>query len=92
MTQESTERADLLTSSSRRGDNGTLIYTYDYKIDTTRGKKRIISTVAIAGQKLFILNGTVKCSKAGLDCDPVGGPGLIEKVLAASSTFDVISA
>jgi hypothetical protein len=88
--QESTEYVNLLSSASRRGENGTLIYTYDYKIDTSRGKKRIISTLAVAGQKLYILNGTVKCSKPGSDCSPVGGPGVVETVQAASSSFDIV--
>lgn len=65
------------------------MYTYDYKVDTTRGKKRIISTVAVADNKLFILNGTIKCTAPGLDCRPVGGPGITEKVQAAAQSFDV---
>ena len=126
--QESTESAAMLSSSSREGAQGTVIYTYDYKvvpppliphvwvviiwlmctghvcphachfltdalrlqIDTTRGKKRIVSTVAIKGRKLYICNGTVKCSAPGLDCDPVGGPGTVEAVEAVSQSFDVL--
>ena len=60
------------------------------QIDTTRGKKRIVSTVAIKGRKLYICNGTVKCSAPGLDCDPVGGPGTVEAVEAVSQSFDVL--
>ena len=82
---------NLLSSASRRGENGTLIYSYDYKLDTSRGKKRVISTVAVAGQKLYILNGTVKCSKPGPDCSPLGGPGVVESVQAASSSFDILA-
>ena len=50
----------MLATAARRSSSGTLIYTYDYRIDTTRGKKRIISTVAVAKQKLYICNGTIK--------------------------------
>ncbi|EIE21918.1 Mog1p/PsbP-like protein [Coccomyxa subellipsoidea C-169] len=89
--KESTEYVNLLSSASRRGENGTLIYSYDYKLDTSRGKKRVISTVAVAGQKLYILNGTVKCSKPGPDCSPLGGPGVVESVQAASSSFDILA-
>lgn len=60
------------------------------QIDTTRGKKRIVSTVAIKGKKLYICNGTVKCSAPGLDCDPVGGPGTVEAVEAVSQSFDIL--
>lgn len=60
------------------------------QVDTTRGKKRIVSTVAIKGRKLYICNGTVKCSAPGVDCNPVGGPGTIEAVEAVSQSFDVL--
>ncbi|BDA46952.1 PsbP domain-containing protein 2, chloroplastic [Coccomyxa sp. Obi] len=88
--KESTESVELVSSSSRRGEKGTLIYTYDYILDTTRGKKRIVSTVAVAGQKLYIINGTIKCSKSGLGCSPVGGPDIVASVQAASRSFDVV--
>ena len=67
-----------------------LIHALQVQIDTTRGKKRIVSTVAIKGKKLYICNGTVKCSAPGLDCDPVGGPGTVEAVEAVSQSFDVL--
>ena len=60
------------------------------QVDTTRGKKRIVSTVAIKGRRLYICNGTVKCSAPGLDCNPVGGPGTIEAVEAVSQSFDIL--
>lgn len=61
------------------------------QLETTRGKKRIISTVAIKGRKLYICNGTVKCNAAGpLECDPAGGPGTIDAVELASQSFDVL--
>jgi len=69
---------------------GSCEYAVHVQIDTTRGKKRIVSTVAIKGRKLYICNGTVKCSKPGLECDPVGGPGMIEAVEAVSQSFDVL--
>ena len=28
----------MLSTSARRGAGGTLMYTYDYRIDTTRGR------------------------------------------------------
>ena len=80
----------MLGATERRGSiNGTLIYTYDYRIDTTRGRKRIISSVAIAQQKLYILNGTIKCSAAGTGCEPLGGAGTVEAIQAAAQSFDV---
>jgi hypothetical protein len=79
----------MLGSAQRRGSSGTLIYTYDYCIDTTRGRKRIISSVAVAKQKLYILNGTIKCAAAGTDCEPLGGAGTVEAIQAAAQSFDV---
>ena len=69
-----------------------LSFTFDLQlqVDTTRGKKRIVSTVAIKDRKLYICNGTVKCTAPGLDCDPVGGPGVVEAVEAVSQSFDVL--
>ena len=79
----------MLSKAQRRGSNGTLIYTYDYRIDTTRGRKRIISTVAVAKQKLYILNGTIKCRAAGSECEPVGGADAVAAIQAAAQSFDV---
>ena len=87
--QESTESASMLSTAQRRGTNGTLMYTYDYRIDTTRGRKRIISTVAVAQQKLYILNGTIKCSAGGTDCEPLGGADAVAAIQAAAQSFDV---
>ena len=63
---------------------------FQLQVDTTRGKKRIVSTVAIKDRKLYICNGTVKCTAPGLDCDPAGGPGVVEAVEAVSQSFDVL--
>lgn len=87
--QESTEGAEMLSTAQRRGASGTLIYSYDYRIDTTRGRKRIISTVAVAKQKLYILNGTIKCSAAGNGCEPLAGDDTVAAIQAAAQSFDV---
>jgi hypothetical protein len=91
-TQESTRSAEMLSASRRTGETGTLLYTYDYDLDTTRGRKRIISTVAVAEGKLFILNGTMKCAGAEPGCAPLGGPEVAKVVRAAAETFDVLRA
>jgi hypothetical protein len=49
MPQESTLDAQLLSSSSRRGAGGALLYDYEYSLDSTRGLKRILNTVTITG-------------------------------------------
>ena len=50
-----------MVHQDERTTNGTLFYDFDYVIDTTRGTKRIMSTVAVAGRKLYIAQGTIKC-------------------------------
>jgi hypothetical protein len=48
--QESTLDAQLLSSSSRSGSGGALLYDYEYSLDSTRGLKRILNTVTITGE------------------------------------------
>lgn len=59
--QESTQSAELLGQSQRTGASGTEFFEYDYTISTTRGDKRILSAVGVAGGKLYIVNGSIKC-------------------------------
>ena len=56
-----------MVHQAERTASGTLFYDFDYVIDTTRGTKRIMSTVAISGRKLFIAQGTIKCGKGSCD-------------------------
>jgi hypothetical protein len=39
-------------------------YCYEYDLESTRGRKRILNVVTIAGSRLYIVNGQVKCGKA----------------------------
>ena len=69
MVQESTKSIDMMRQEVRSA-NGTKFYDFDYVIDTTRGTKRVLSYVTIVNKKLYIVNGTIKCSKgscAGVD-------------------------
>jgi hypothetical protein len=50
--QESTLEAALLSSSSRSGAGGALLYDYEYSLGSTRGLKRILNTVTITGEAL----------------------------------------
>ena len=51
----------MLHQGSRQGASGVTIYDFDYAISTTRGDKRIISSVAVNDNKLIIANGSLKC-------------------------------
>ena len=62
--QESTKSVELLNEGQRTGaQSGTLMYDLEYELDSTRGRKRILSTVAIRDKKLYIVNGNFKCSE-----------------------------
>lgn len=84
--QESTKDISLISESSRRGKSGTLIYDIEYELDSTRGRKRILSTVGIAQKKLFIVNGNIKCDASG--CNE--GSSEIATLRQVASTFDVV--
>lgn len=62
--QESTKSVELLNESQRTAsESGTLMYDLEYELDSTRGRKRFLSTVAVKNKKLYIVNGTFKCGE-----------------------------
>lgn len=84
--QESTKSVEILRQGSRQGGSGNIIYDFCYELDSTRGRKRIFSTVSVANRKLYILNGNVKCE--GDSCaDQQSAIQLLEE---AAKSFDVI--
>ncbi|MEW5304151.1 MAG: hypothetical protein WDW36_006783 [Sanguina aurantia] len=89
--KDSTMSIELVSSSSRTNDIGATLYDYEYEIDSTRGRKRILNTVTIFGSKLFILNAAAKCSKeedGGCSTLEAAGPTLLD-LRAAAKSFDV---
>lgn len=69
----------LLSSSARVGaSSGALLYDYEYELESTRGRKRVLNTVAIASAKLYILNGQVRgtCIRA---CTCSGKPAAVQR-------------
>ena len=70
------------------GSSGVTIYDYEYELDSTRGRKRILSTVAIAGRKLYIVNGTAKCEGGACDGAAEYAAALMRR---AAATFDTVS-
>lgn len=51
----------MISQSQRAGPSGTTMYDFDYIIDSTRGTKRVLNTVAISQRRLFIANGNIAC-------------------------------
>jgi hypothetical protein len=50
-TQESTLGVELVAESQRKGAGGALLYDYEYELNSTRGRKRILNTVSITGAR-----------------------------------------
>eukprot|EP00887_Chlorella_sp_A99_P004299 scaffold15.g4299.t1 len=63
--KESTLGVALVGSAARSlpGSPQTQVYDYEYELESTRGRKRILSTVAVADAKLYIANGSITCDK-----------------------------
>ena len=61
--QESTLGVDILEQSSKSQGNGALQFDYEYELNSTRGRKRIINAVTIWKAKLYIVNAQHKCEK-----------------------------
>jgi PsbP len=86
--QESTLSVELLSSSSRRGErSGVTIYDYEYELNSTRGRKLILSSVSVSNGKLYIVNGTAKCGADG--CGSVEAAAGTMRAMARS--FDVVT-
>ena len=86
--QESTKDVQLLRQAARKGGaSGVTVYDYEYELDSTRGRKRILSTVAIAQRRLYIVNGSAKCEGGACDSAAEGAAELMRR---AAASFDVV--
>ncbi|KAG2453834.1 hypothetical protein HYH02_002041 [Chlamydomonas schloesseri] len=84
--KESTLGVSLVSSSERQGAGGAKLYEYEYELDSTRGRKRILNTVTIFNSRLYILNAAFKCEKDACGQESLAGVQLLRQVAA---TFDV---
>ncbi|GHP05130.1 hypothetical protein PPROV_000388200 [Pycnococcus provasolii] len=78
--KESTISCELV-SAVERGGGGNLIYDFEYRLDSTRGKKYVLSSVSIANRSLYILNVNLKGEP------PVE---LVDQMREAVASFDVL--
>jgi hypothetical protein len=69
--QESTISVDLLLSESLKLPSGDTAYKFEYDLNSTRGRKRILNLVTISQARLFIVNGQCKCVGDGCAEDTV---------------------
>lgn len=86
--QESTMDVRMISQDTRAGSDDSLLYDFEYELDSTRGRKRILNTVTIYKSKLYILNGNLKCSKEGCGDDNQAGIAVLRQV---AGSFDVLS-
>lgn len=56
MLQPSTNDVQLIKVNERQVHGGAPLYQLEYKLDSSRGVKRILSAVTVASRKLYILN------------------------------------
>lgn len=62
--KESTLGVEMLSQRERILIPGSLkFYDFVYELNSTRGRKRIASTVTIANKKLYIANANIPCGK-----------------------------
>lgn len=52
----STNDVQLIKANERQAHGGAPLYQLEYKLDSSRGIKRILSAVTVASKKLYILN------------------------------------
>lgn len=79
----------MLSQQQRRSGSegsGVSIYDFEYSLNSTRGVKKIYNSVAVAGRKLFILNGTLSCGKGE---DAVCDAAAAELLQQVARTFSV---
>ena len=70
-----------------------LIYDLDYFVSTTRGDKRVLSTVAVDRNRLYIVNASIKCrGGAAGACDAQDGSPAVMQARAVAQSFDTVAA
>ena len=77
--KESTLGVEMVAQAQSAAAAGPL-YEYEYELESTRGRKRIVSTVTIAGGKLYVLNGTATCDKASCAAAEAGDVQMLRQI------------
>jgi hypothetical protein len=76
----------LLGSGERTGAAGARLYCYEYELDSTRGRKRVLDAVTIFSSRLYILSAAAKCGKEA--CGE-GDEAAVELLRRVAQSFDV---
>lgn len=83
--QPSTNDATLVRVQERQANGNTPLYALEYTLDSSRGKKRILSAVTVASRKLYILNIAYVDSSA-----TPAPPSLAEVFHQVLNSFDLL--
>lgn len=78
----------MLEKNSRLGEKGALFYTFNYELLSSRGRKRILTSVSIFTKNLFIATATYKCAKTSCDVDQ--SKAEIESLKESIDSFDIL--
>ncbi|PRW44979.1 psbP domain-containing chloroplastic [Chlorella sorokiniana] len=85
--KESTLGVTMVAQTARALPSGPAVYDFEYELESTRGRKRILSTVTIARRKLYIANGNVGCSKES--CDAAAAAGALPLVRRVTQSLAI---
>lgn len=81
--QESTISVELLQSYTRTLSTGVEAYCYEYDLNSTRGRKRVLNVVTISNSQLYIVNAQCKCTDEGCPTS------IIEQLRHICASFDL---
>lgn len=76
--KDSTMAVAVVTKAQRSATSNNLAYDFVYELESTRGRKRIITTVMIVHGKLFIANGMVPCGREGCEIQAIETANVLE--------------
>lgn len=86
--KDSTTGVEMVKQGTRKGSqSGVTIYDFEYELDSTRGRKRVLNSVAISRRQLYIVNGNAKCDKGVCDGAAEAATKLMRQ---AAASFDVL--
>ncbi|KAH7439047.1 hypothetical protein KP509_04G042500 [Ceratopteris richardii] len=80
-----TNDVQLIKTSERQANRGVPLYQLEYKLDSARGIKRILSAVTVASKKLYILNVAYADSP-----DKPLQPEMIDLLEQIVNSFDIL--
>jgi len=89
--KESTKEAILndLSSRTNEGADQLTYYDFDYTLSSTRGNKRVVSTVCVYDKKLYIVNGQYFCKADACKDEEAAKLGEIRRALKSFSIINM---